>query len=393
MRRLRKRTAWIAATATVLIALSGQPTLAADDEGPVEHVDRATAMAHEAALIAAKTGWTIAATRDHMRVQDTLSNLAAGLAAQHPATFAGAQLTPQPGGESIIRFKGGVPDDAAEAVAAAGIPVDLRGGLRYSAAEMRDRAEAIVQHLAGEGYADVSAAVIPAGIDVTVGAGPSTEPVLPPELSDGVRLTRITGPGVREEHTRGGAWLQVNNSNSCTSGFTVVDGSGVTGVTTAAHCTGLDEYNPPNGDPDYAIPFQGQHLGIFGDVQWHTSSHIEPNEFYATATQIRTVTSVEPWLGIVWGNWYCVYGRSSNNRQCDDVYSIFVVSWSGGTLIGNLVAMRDDNTIAGDSGGTWAWGTDAAGGHRGDQWIWFSWRNIFSVADLYPAALGVTVLS
>ena len=36
-------------------------------------------------------------------------------------------------------------------------------------------------------------------------------------------------------------------------------------------------------------------------------------------------------------------------------------------------------------------GTEATGSHRGDQWIWFSYRNVFSVADLFPAALGVTV--
>ena len=88
---------------------------------------------------------------------------------------------------------------------------------------------------------------------------------------------------------------------------------------------------------------------------------------------------------------YCIYGRSSNNRECDEVYSDFVNAISGGTLISSLVGMTDDNTIGGDSGGPWSFGTEATGGHRGDQWIWFKYRNVFSVADLFPVALGVFV--
>ena len=53
--------------------------------------------------------------------------------------------------------------------------------------------------------------------------------------------------------------------------------------------------------------------------------------------------------------------------------------------------MRNDHTIAGDSGGTWSFGTTAAGIHQGDIWLPFKRRNVFTPAALLPAALGVAV--
>lgn len=366
-----------------------------DHEDGVEHVDGRTAVTEDVALIAATKGWSLQRTREHLRVQETLSNLLVGLAAEYPASYASGVLATRPGQASVVRFKGAVPPGAAEDIAAAGIRVEIKGAAKYSAGELRDRSTAVIEHLADAGYIDVVTAVMPEGfIDVTVGGNPGAQPVLPADLRDDVRISLTDGAAGREEHTRGGAQLLNNNSFACTSGFTVTSFAGVTGVTTAAHCTnGIDEYNPPNGDPDYGLTFEAGHLGLFGDVQWHTSAHIEPNEFYATSSSIRTVTAVEPWAGIAGNSWYCVYGRASNNRQCDEVYSTFVNAWSGGVLVSSLVGMTDDNTVAGDSGGTWSFGTEATGGHRGDQWIWFKWRNVFSVADLYPVALGVTVQS
>lgn len=43
---------------------------------------------------------------------------------------------------------------------------------------------------------------------------------------------------------------------------------------------------------------QGEHNGFFGDFEWKTTPHIEPAEFYATATQVRAVNSVLDALGV-----------------------------------------------------------------------------------------------
>jgi len=379
--------------AGIAIALLGAQPAAAhhDEEGPVNKVDAATAVTNDAALIARKRGWTLEATRNRLRFQDAFNDLVPKIATKYPNAYAGASMAPAPGQPAEIRFKGAVPPEAAQDIASSGLTVDIRGGTKYTQKEIRQRSTDIARWLMNAGYRDAGTAVMPAGfVEVTIGSG-APKPLLPPSLREDARITVIDGPATRLEHTRGGAWLQDNNSNMCTSGFTVTTLAGTTGVSTAAHCSGLDEYNPPNGDPDYSIFFEDEHLGLFGDVQWHTSDHVEPAEYFATSTEIRDQDSVESWFGITNNSDYCVYGRSSNNRECDEVYSDFVNSLSGLTLVSSLVGMTDDNTLGGDSGGPWSWGTEAVGGHRGDQWIWFKWRNVFTPADLFPAALGVFV--
>ncbi len=382
-----------AGVALALVLCAAQPAAAHhDEEGPVNKVDAATAFNNDVAILARNKGWTLEATRNRMRFQEAFSNLLPKIAAEYANTYAGAAMAPAPGEPAVIEFKGKVPPAAAADIAASGLTIDVRGGAKYTQKEIRERSTDIARYLMSVGYRDVVTAVMPAGfVEVTIGSSTAPKPLLPPALRDDTRITVIDGPANREEHTRGGAWLRNNNKNSCTSGFTVTTLSGTTGVSTAAHCTGLDEYNPPNGDPDYSIFFEDEHLGLFGDVQWHTSDHAEPAEYFATSTEIRDQDAVEPWLGITNNSDYCIYGRSSNNRECDEVYSDFVNAVSGLTLISSLVGMTDDNTIKGDSGGPWSFGTEATGGHRGDQWIWFKYRNVFSVADLFPAALGVFV--
>jgi streptogrisin C len=56
------------------------------------------------------------------------------------------------------------------------------------------------------------------------------------------------------------------------------------------------------------------------------------------------------------------------------------------------VAMNAKNTtIPGDSGGPWYFNFTAYGSHKGGCTIDGVLRNVFSVADLYDEALGVTV--
>ena len=177
----------------------------------------------------------------------------------------------------------------------------------------------------------------------------------------------------------------------CTSGFAVTTLGGTTGVSTAAHCSGLDQYNPPNGDPDFSITFQGQHLGIFGDVQWQTT--VDPRAGRVLRhrdTEIRSQDSgsraVERHL-----RQQLVLRLRPLVQQPPVRRGVLRLREChlGGSFISSLVGMTEDNTIGGDSGGPWSYGTEAVGGHRGDQWIWFKYRNVFSVADLFPVALGV----
>ena len=231
-----------------------------------------------------------------MRFQDAFSNLVPKIATKYANTYAGASMAPAPGDPAEIRFKGAVPPAAAADIAASGLTIDVKGGAKYTQKEIRERSTAIARYLMTVGYTDVVTAVMPAGfVEVTIGSSTAPRPVLPPSLREDARITVIEGPANREENVRGGAQLQLpNNVNWCTSGFTVTSFGGTDGVSTAGHCDGLDDYSPPSGD-DYDIDLQAEHLGLFGDVQWHTSDETEPAEYYATSTEIRDQDSVESW--------------------------------------------------------------------------------------------------
>ena len=279
---------FITAAGVALALLAAQPAAAThDQDGPVNTVDAATAFNNDAALIAHKTGWSLDDTRNHMRFQDALSNLLPKISTKYANTYAGAEMAPKPGEPAVIRFKGQAPPGIAEDIAASGLKIDIQGGSKYTQKEIRDRSTAIARYLASVGYRDVVTAVMPTGfVEVTIGGSTAPKPLLPQALRDDTRITVIDGPANREEDARGGAWLQDNDANMCTSGFAVTTLGGTTGVSTAAHCSGLDQYNPPNGDPDFSITFQGQHLGIFGDVQWQTT--VDPTgRVLARDTEIR----------------------------------------------------------------------------------------------------------
>ena len=85
----------------------------------------------------------------------------------------------------------------------------------------------------------------------------------------------------------------------------------------------------------------------------------------------------------------CVFSRMQGTRSCDQIYSTSVSSNGAG----NLIATDDDSTVGGDSGGPWSFNTIADGIHKGDKWIWFGTRNVFSRAGNLPAALGVEVMT
>jgi hypothetical protein len=386
VRRGPARAAFVAAVVVGLVVPAGAAS-GHDEEAPVDRVDSQTGFAHDVGLIAARTGWTPAATADHMRVQQRLGALLGRLAQRHPATFAGGRLAAEPGGTSVVRFTGAVPPDAAADAAAAGIRVDVVGGAKYSSAEQRARVDAIVAHLRGTGHVDAAAsALFDGSIEVVVGGG-GLPPQLPANLRDDVRVTMTPGAVSRTEHSLGGARLRDGGAFQCTSGFTVVENAtGITGVSTAGHCTGIDQYDPPGPEAPYAVTFEAEHVGSYGDFQWMTSSHLEPAQFYATDTQVRVLQSITPYVNLAVGATYCVYGRASNSRACDTVYSTYTST----TTIGSLVTMTADNTINGDSGGTWAFNNEGIGIHCGDLYTGGSWRNVYSLAANMYTALGVT---
>ena len=379
----------------VIAATVGVSTVASADDRPGSSEpnpdDVARADGSDVELIAKQFGWDYDATAHHLEAQHAFGQLVNTLSLDYPDAFAGAEFAPGPDEGSRILFKGEVPDGVREQIDKSGVRVDVVDGLTYSEQELQKRATQIVRLLGRLGYTEAGAAVLPTGqIQVAVNAGPSAASELPAELLDGVEIVQSPDQMVQDEVVEGGVLVYSTAGGSCTSGFSVRSlFTGETGVSTAAHCS-VNRYSAFGPDP--VLNFRGEHLGWFGDVEWSASPDREVARYWAGPGDNRPVTAVWPSNGYATGMVTCVHSRVNAVRSCDQIYSTFVVSWSGFSLVANLLATNNDNTSPGDSGGPWSFGTIADGGHRGDQWIWFGTRNVFTKAALFPTALGVAVM-
>jgi hypothetical protein len=346
-------------------------------------------------LLAEQFGWGVEDASRHVDAQREFGHLIDGIAGKYREQYAGAEFAEKPGGTSQIMVKGEAPDDLRQMVKREELPVELVEGKRYSLAELEERSVEVVKALAERGYDEVGAAVLPSGlIQVAVEGDPSRAKDLPERLVDGVEIVQSPERMIRNEVVEGGVRVYATGGGSCTSGFSVRSlSTGATGVSTAGHCTGINRYSLPGPNNDPSLFHQGQHLGIFGDVEWKTSTDVEIARYWASPTDNRPVNIVWPSNGYATNMVTCVHSRVNGTRSCDQIYSTFVISFSGGSLIASLIATDNDSTSPGDSGGPWSFGTIADGGHRGDQWIWFGTRNVFTKAGLFPAALGVAVMT
>ncbi|MGH3737844.1 MAG: hypothetical protein ACRDT6_19865 [Micromonosporaceae bacterium] len=384
------------AAAGLLLTMMPAASASAPSDGAVS-----AAQAADIDLAAKARGWTYAQALAQHRAAEAVGALAEQVAAQLPDRFVGSALSERPGGVPSLYVKGAADSQIRTLVAAAKTPIRIVDRQPYSFAELEAREAAVHQALAAQGFDAVSSGVDftnPRAIraDVTRTAGVSAASAdaalarMPADLRSGVRLTVSDVAVAADEHAYGGMWVRDDGVNECTSGWAVRRISdGTTGVTTAGHCDGINQIVEP-GVGVHALTHQAQHRGEWGDVEWKTSaSHIEPAQFYASASSVRNVSAVEPRANITVGEWVCSYGRSSNVRDCSlDVEN---TTWSctvSGVFNNRLVRMNGvGSTIGGDSGGGWSFGNTAYGSHKGKC----STNAVWSVADLYDEALGVRV--
>lgn len=180
-------------------------------------------------------------------------------------------------------------------------------------------------------------------------------------------VIRTNDPIYAFDHARGGNWLRDNPNRECTSGW-VVEGPDGDGIVTAGHCVGLDEFEEAGGII-FDIDWQSQEQDR-GDAEYHTTpNHIDLHEFWASSIDLRDVESTKSTLSMSVGDSVCVYGRSSNVRDCTHTIDAknVTVTYTSGLTLRNMVRMNGDSTIGGDSGGGWSWGTKAWGVHSGSS--------------------------
>ncbi|MDQ3024772.1 MAG: S1 family peptidase, partial [bacterium] len=95
--------------------------------------------------------------------------------------------------------------------------------------------------------------------------------------------------------------------SGCTSGFSVIDGGGTRGTTTAGHCGNSQSYQGND------LPFVSENVGGWSDVQWHTAPSLTVlnliQEPYYPYT--RSITSSTYWGSQTVGSTVCKYGNTS----------------------------------------------------------------------------------
>jgi streptogrisin C len=353
------------------------------------------------ALVAEARGWTLQQAVAHRAISDAFGRIQEQIATDRPGLYAGAELSAVPDGAPTLYIKGNADEFVWGLVDSAGFSIQVIDGRPFSWRELEARSIQLNRRLAGLGFRDIVTsfdettsiveAVVKRGPAMAAAKAGQVLATLPAEFRRGVKLELIDEDVVIDEHAYGGMWVRDDGVNECTSGWAVTNGL-TTGVTTAGHCDGINQIVEP-GVGVHALAHQAQHRGQWGDVEWKTSTHIEPDDFYATATDIRDVAAVEPRVNITVGEAVCVYGRSSNSRDCSHtVFRTSISCTNNGVFNDRLVAMNAKNTtIGGDSGGGWSFNFTAYGSHKGGCTVNNVLRNVFSVADLYDEALGVWV--
>lgn len=353
----------------------------------------AEALKQDLALIAEAHGWTIEQSERQYRNAEIVGDIAEALAASHPDSFIGSELPEDPADAPILYVKGKTPSLVAQEASTLGIRVV--DDQPYSFLELEEREFAVHSALNEQGFDQIATGFSLDGggrIDATVydaefSASDVTLAALPAGLAEHVSLTVATESIAATAHAYGGARVRDDGTNECTSGWTVINSSGTTGVTTAGHCNGINEIVEDGVGP-MALDFRNQHGGGWGDVEWHTSNHSEPARFYSEWGTLRDTRRLEARANISVNENICVYGRFSNERNCDlEVLDVSDSCTIDGTTWSRMVQMNGRAVTYGDSGGGWSLGNRAFGSTFG----WCESRDMFSVADLYDEALGVRV--
>jgi hypothetical protein len=365
------------------------------------------ALEHDLKLTAEAHGWTIDEARAVFLAAEAVGTVAVALAEVQPESFVASALG-APGEPPVIYLKGSADEQAVGIIGKSEVPVKVVDNQPYSFDELTKIVELINDDLRLAGYSSYGV-----GFDARRGAyfevgiapqlhgefgfnGESAEQV----ANDLVRLASMRGQSIAVQveiagqnavgltAAFGGMRMSDDGNPECTSGFSVSRISdGVTGITTAGHCTGINQVIHP-GHATHATAVKTGHEGLWGDIEWHTTSESEPDDFYSNTSTIRDVESVEPGTGYTYGEPICFYGRSSNSADCSSVVGLSNYSCTPENITkSHLIRMSKFLGIPGDSGGPWYYGNRAFGSHIG---YCFN-RDIFSIADAFDEAIGVRV--
>ena len=405
---------------SLALLLTSPLSVLADDDHSHEQVyqTQAQAVYQDVEILADQSGLLVADVEKAIAFQTRFSELAQKINERFPDKISGLWVEPVPSTQGHMRFKGKIPNEIRALLKEHSLEtkVKMRGNDKLSLGDQLRRVNIMAQSLLDMGYKNAMTAfnqqtqTIESTVQLGIGKAKPNKKALVAQMrkqlqqhkgqkeesrfvdnralefsEEELSLKAVSGyaPMITFEHSRGGNWLRDDGFRECTSGWAVSGGSG-DGIITAAHCTGLNQFEEP-GVPLYSMTWRGQHLGPLGDTEYHTTTHIEPAEFYASSGQIREVNAWH-WTWSMPGSAVCRYGRSSNIRTCNHtVLNIGVTVNQNGTLVGSMVTASNHSGIGGDSGGGWSWGNTAWGIHSGS--IWNGTTSVFT--PIYEGMISV----
>ncbi len=202
---------------------------------------------------------------------------------------------------------------------------------------------------------------------------------LPPEgnvitVSELAKSDRDVNAGLR---------LNASNGFDCTSGFSVVNSSGVKGILTAAHCYDSMTFNGTD------LPFQGSAFGGPCDVQWHTAPGFNVRNLAYDGTNNRLILSSKHRDYQTLNEYVCKYGWASGYSCGNIIDKSFD---PGGAMNNTLIRVHNDDGVhlseGGDSGGPWFSVNTAYGLHVGGIG-----DDAYYMAINYIDYLGLSVLT
>lgn len=156
--------------------------------------------------------------------------------------------------------------------------------------------------------------------------------------------------------------------STCTAGFSVQSTSGLTGVTTAAHCGNSQSITDPLG-ATYALTFQAEKYGSGYDWQWHTlAGATVTNTIKDGNSTTRSITGQLLWASQNVGDAVCKFGKSSGYTCGQVTDKNYCFTQSDGTTGCHFIKVESvpaGNALSapGDSGGPWFSGNTARGSH------------------------------
>ena len=362
------------------------------------------ALARDTEELAKTDGISLAEARHRMAFQERVDTYLQSVPTDvMENSFAGGEFTfsSTTGSTAVMHFKDDVP-----AAAKRGAPTGLRlrGGAKYSLNEMSARQNSAHQAIVDLGFTEVtsSADAITQKITVNVAQRPDRPGLRGEKLRTAAldslahprRQTtmgaRLGSPSIANEatpvsmtrkelvlrehpagtrlfrptHGYGGAGALVDGVQACTTGFVVRRNSdGVEGVTTAGHCervTAIEENNASGGvNLTFPAPFAKEHIGVDGDIEWHTTTHDDFPRFWADTGTLRSVTGRKKANTYFVGEYVCKYGRVGG-LSCGHIVSLSRSATLPGEGIDlytaqNMIGVDYDEVEVeyGDSGGPW----------------------------------------